>query len=545
MKKIIIFYASYGGGHLSAAKSIESVINEKYPNFETKLVDCMKYVNKGLEKITTAAYRGMAKKAPWAWGKIYNASQKGVIAHISTRSNAMMAVKLLKLLREENPDMVISAHPFSSQMCAYLKRKGKVNFPLATIMTDFAPHDQWLVGHEFTEFFFVAHDKMKEYLIAKGIPKDEIVFIHEADTEAKKKELFSKVRNGDVRVLIGSTQKMGAGTNVQDKLIALHHLDCPWRPSDLTQREGRIIRQGNQNEKVYTYTYVTEGTFDAYLYQLVEQKQKFISQIMTSKTPMRTMEDIDEKALSYGEIKALATGNPKILEKTNLDSDVAKLNLLKQDFYSQKYLLQDKIAKYYPAEIEKAEEKIAAMEEDTIKLQEYTKNNSDGFSPMKINGIVFTDKNSAGMKILECCKGIKSTDSVELGDYRGFKMNLTFDSVNREFKMVLTNKFSYFVELGQDIIGNITRINNCLEAIETKIPMERDKLDNTKIQLENAKKEVEKEFPQEQELQEKQKRLNELNVELKLNEQDKELFSDDKDDNEVQKDKNSRDDRNR
>ena len=373
---------------------------------------------------------------------------------------------------------------------------------------------------------FNVYDDLKQKLIDRGIPENEIAFIHEANTEARKKELFAKVRKGDVRVLIGSTAKMGAGTNVQNKLIALHHLDCPWRPADLTQRNGRGIRQGNENEEIDVFTYVTEGTFDAYLYQLVENKQKFISQIMTSKTPMRTMEDIDEKALSYGEIKALATGNPKILEKTNLDSEVAKLKLLKQNFMSQKYDLQDKTLKYFPQEIAKSNERIAAMEEDIIKLQEYTKPNSDGFSPMKFDNQTYSDKENAGKKLLECCKELKSMEEKEIGEYRGFKMKLAFNSFSKNFQLTLKNKYHYMVELGSDVFGNITRINNCLESIEKDIPKERDWLDNLNHQLENAKIEVQKEFPQEQELQDKEKRLEALNIELKLNERDKELLGD-------------------
>ncbi|MBQ3408105.1 MAG: DEAD/DEAH box helicase family protein [Clostridia bacterium] len=385
-------------------------------------------------------------------------------------------------------------------------------------------------AYENVEFSDI-YNELKKDLIEKGIPTNEIAFIHEADTEAKKKELFSKVRNGDVRILIGSTQKMGAGTNVQDRLIALHHLDCPWRPSDLTQRNGRMIRQGNKNDKVHVYSYVTEGTFDAYLYQLVEQKQKFISQIMTSKTPMRTMEDIDEKALSYGEIKALATGNPKILEKTNLDSEVTKLNLLKQNFMSQKYELQDKILKYFPQEIARIDEKIAAMEYDIVTLRERTNENSEGFSPMVINNVTYTQKEDAGKKLVECCQSIKSFEEKEIGEYRGFKMILYFDSFNKLFNLKLKNKYSYNLQLGSDIYGNITRINNRLEQIEKDIPTERNLLDNIKHQLETAKIEVEKEFPQEQILQEKQKRLDELNIELKLNERDKEILGNEVEDN--------------
>lgn len=384
-----------------------------------------------------------------------------------------------------------------------------------------------LKGYEKEEFTDV-YNELKKKLIQKGIPPDEIAFIHDADNEVKKKELFSKVRKGQVRVLIGSTQKMGAGTNVQDKLIATHHLDCAWKPSDLTQRNGRMIRQGNENKKVYVYSYVTEKTFDSYMYQLVEQKQKFISQIMTSKTPARTMEDIDDKALTYGEIKALATGNPKILEKTSLDTDVAKLRLLKQEFMNQKYSLQDRIIKYFPEEIARLNNKIGAMEEDTIKLQEYTKPNADGFSPMKINGIIYTEKQEAGKSLLQSINNLKSMETREIGEYRGFKMEISFDSITRNIKLKLKNKFSYSIDLGTDINGNITRINNCLENVAKDIPHERDLLDNTYFQLENAKQEVQKEFPKEQELQEKLQKLEEINAELKIDEDDHEMLGDEK-----------------
>ena len=384
-----------------------------------------------------------------------------------------------------------------------------------------------LKGYEKEEFTDV-YNELKKKLIQKGIPPDEIAFIHEADNEVKKKELFSKVRKGQVRVLMGSTQKMGAGTNVQDKLIATHHLDCAWKPSDLTQRNGRMIRQGNENEKVFVYSYVTEKTFDSYMYQLVEQKQKFISQIMTSKTPARTMEDIDDKALTYGEIKALATGNPKILEKTSLDTDVAKLKLLKQEFMNQKYSLQDKIIKYFPEEIARLNNKIGAMEEDTIKLQEYTKPNADGFSPMKINGMIYTEKQEAGKKLLECIQNLKSMETREIGEYRGFTMEMSFDSITRNIRLKLKNKFSYSIDLGTDVNGNITRINNCLENIAKDIPHERDLLDNTYFQLENAKQESQKEFHKEQELQEKLRKLEEINAELKINENEHEMLGDEK-----------------
>ena len=396
-----------------------------------------------------------------------------------------------------------------------------------------------LKGYEKEEFTDV-YNELKKKLIQKGIPPDEIAFIHEADNEVKKKELFSKVRKGQVRVLMGSTQKMGAGTNVQDKLIATHHLDCAWKPSDLTQRNGRMIRQGNENKKVFVYSYVTEKTFDSYMYQLVEQKQKFISQIMTSKTPARTMEDIDDKALTYGEIKALATGNPKILEKTSLDTDVAKLKLLKQDFMNQKYSLQDKIIKYFPEEIARLNNKIGAMEEDTIKLQEYTKPNADGFSPMKINGMIYTEKQEAGKRLLQSINDLKSMETREIGEYRGFTMEISFDSITRNVRLKLKNKFSYSIDLGVDSLGNITRINNCLENIAKDIPHERDLLDNTYFQLENAKQESQKEFPKEQELQEKLRKLEEINAELKINENEHEMLGDEKEEKQDKSpDKNS------
>ena len=386
-------------------------------------------------------------------------------------------------------------------------------------------------GYEKKEFTDV-YNELKKKLIQKGIPAEEIAFIHEADTEIKKKELFSKVRQGIVRVLMGSTQKMGAGTNVQERLIALHHLDCAWKPSDLTQRNGRMIRQGNQNKKVYVYSYVTEKTFDSYMYQLVEQKQKFISQIMTSRTPSRTMEDIDDKALTYGEIKALATGNPKILEKTTLDTEVAKLRLLRQDFMNQKYSLQDKIIKYFPEEITRLNNKIGAMEEDIIKLEHCTKPNLGGFSPMKIDNIEYADKQEAGKKLIECIQTLKGMEVREVGEYRGFKMELGFDSFTKNVKLKLKNKFSYSVDLGTDINGNITRINNCLENISKDIPNERNQLDNTYFQLENAKAELEKEFPKEREFQEKLKKLELLNSELKINENSHEMLLDEKEEKE-------------
>lgn len=380
-------------------------------------------------------------------------------------------------------------------------------------------------GYEKKEFTDIYNELVKK-LFKKGISPDEIAFIHDAHTEVQKKELFSKVRKGQVRILLGSTSKMGAGTNVQDKLIAIHHLDCAWKPSDLTQRNGRMIRQGNENEKVFVYSYVTEKTFDSYMYQLVEQKQKFISQIMTSKTPARSMEDIDDKALTYGEIKALATGNPLILEKTTLDTEISKLKLLRQEFMNQKYSLQDKVIKYFPEEIARLNNKIAAMEEDTVKLEKYTKSNKDGFSPMKLEGITYSEKQDAGKKLLECVQNLKSMEEKDIGEYRGFNMTVSFDSFSKNIKLKLKNKFSYSIDLGTDINGNITRINNCLENIAKDIPTEREKLDNTIFQLENAKQEIQKEFPKEQELKEKLQKLDKINAELKINNNDHEMLGD-------------------
>ena len=297
-----------------------------------------------------------------------------------------------------------------------------------------------------------------------------------------------------------------------------------------------MVRQGNENKKVHIYSYVTEGTFDAYLYQLVEQKQKFISQIMTSKTPMRSMEDIDEKALSYGEIKALATGNPKILEKTNLDNEVNKFKLLKQNFMSQKYDLEDKIIKYYPQQIIRLENQIKAMEQDIITLKEQTKENEDKFSPMIIENITYDKKQEAGKQLLKECQLLIANETKEVGNYRGFKIELSYDSFSKNMKATLKSDFQYSVDLGTDPLGNITRINNALDNIETKISETKEILENTKKQFETAKLEVQKEFPQEQELKEKQEKLNQINAELNIKDDDNEIFADEK---EEKQDKNS------
>lgn len=372
---------------------------------------------------------------------------------------------------------------------------------------------------------FNVYDDLKTKLIDRGIPEEEIAFIHDANTDARKQELFNKVRRGQVRVLIGSTQKMGAGTNCQDRLIALHDLDCPWRPSDLIQRSGRIIRQGNKNPEVDIYRYVTEGTFDAYLYQLVENKQRFISQIMTSKTPVRFAEDIDETALSYAEIKALAAGNPDIIEKTELDTQVAKLKLLKQNYLSEKYALEDKVIKYYPNEIKRLENRIEDMKED---IEVFNNNNTpdNSFEKMNIKGTIFTERKEAGEKIIEICKSMTNPEPLEIGDYKGFKIILSFDTMDRKFYVSMKNNLSYKTELGSDPSGNITRIDNVLNGIETRLSSIENNLEDTKKNYESAKKEIEKPFPQEEELKTKSKRLDELNIKLNLNNKDKEIIDD-------------------
>ena len=372
--------------------------------------------------------------------------------------------------------------------------------------------------------FTDVYNDLRRKLSLKGIPREEIAFIHEADNESKKKELFTKVRKGDVRILIGSTAKCGAGTNIQDKLIAIHHLDTPYRPADLTQRNGRGIRQGNQNSKIHIYTYVTEETFDAYMFQMLEKKQSFISQIMTSKTPVRTADDIDEKALSYGEIKALATGNPHILEKTQLDSEVAKLNIVRQSYLNQIYDLQDKIAKSYPQQIKEIEEQIQAMEDDIKCLEENTILNKDKFSKMILKGVEYTDKEQAGKALLEVCKTKTNPDPEIVGEYRGFKLELGFNSIEKQFTMTMKNKFSHSIFLGSDVYGNIQRIDNKLEAINDKIPDLKLQIEDLNKQLENAKIEVQKPFPQEEELEEKMKKLEELNILLKINEKEKQVL---------------------
>ena len=333
-------------------------------------------------------------------------------------------------------------------------------------------------------------------------------------------------------MLIGSTQKMGAGTNVQKKLVALHHLDCPWRPSDLQQREGRIVRQGNENDEVDIYTYVTENTFDSYLYQLVEGKQKFIGQIMTSKSPVRSCEDIDETALSYAEIKALCTGNPHIKEKMDLDIDVQRLRLLKANHLSQRYALEDQISKELPQQIARFEQYIEDYLSDIDRLKENTHPNKDGFSPMEVEGTVYTDKKAAGSAILAACKAMTSPEPVPLGQYRGFAMDLSFDSFKREFQITLKGTTHLTAPIGSDIFGNILRLDHLLDGMEDRMRACKEQLENTKLQLENAKLEVDKPFPQEEELKTKSARLDELNILLNLDKRENEIVDGDRDEQE-------------
>lgn len=371
---------------------------------------------------------------------------------------------------------------------------------------------------------FSVYDDIRQKLIERGVPPEEIKFIHEADTEAKKQELFKKVCNGDVRILMGSTQKMGAGTNVQNKLAASIDLDCPWRPSDLEQRLGRSIRQGNENKEVDIYRFVTEGTFDAYLYQLVESKQKFISQIMTSKSPVRSCEDIDETALSYAEIKMLATGNPYIKEKMDLDLQVQKLRLLKSSFLSEKYALEDKILKFFPQTIAQLNETVAALEKDLITAQEHPKPTDDQFVGMEVKGVFYSDKAKAGQAIIETCKAMTSPDGIPLGKYRGFDLELFFDTFSRNYMVKIQGASSRAVELGSDIHGNITRIDNAIERIPDVLTKQKNELENTKQQLATAQDEVKKPFSKEEELKTKSARLDELNILLNLNKKEGEII---------------------
>ena len=362
---------------------------------------------------------------------------------------------------------------------------------------------------------FTIYDDIREKLVARGIPREQIAFIHEANTEVRKKELFAKVRSGQVRVLMGSTFKMGAGMNVQDRLVALHDLDCPWRPGDLEQRSGRIIRQGNRNKEVHIYRYVTESTFDAYLWQTVENKQKFISQIMTSKSPVRSCEDIDEAALSYAEIKALCAGDERIREKMDLDVDVARLRLMKANHQSQQYRLEDNILRHFPAQIEENKGFLSGFEADMKTLEQHP-HPKDGFAGMEVKGDLLTDKDNAGAAILEAFKDAKGLEPVPIGSYRGFAMSLTVENFGKDFVLTLKGRMSHRVELGKDARGNLVRIDNALAQMPERYKTVQGRLENVQAQLATAKAELGKPFPQEAELKEKSARLAELNAELNI-----------------------------
>lgn len=365
---------------------------------------------------------------------------------------------------------------------------------------------------------FNVYEDIRNKLIEKGVLPEEIAFIHEANTELRKAELFGKVRSGQIRFLLGSTQKMGAGTNVQDRLIALHHLDVPWRPSDIEQQEGRILRQGNLNPKVKIFRYVTEGTFDSYSWQLIENKQKFIGQIMTSKSPVRSCEDVDEAALTYAEVKALATENPYIKEKMDLDIQVSKLKLMKANHTSQKYRLEDNIAKHYPQQITILKERISGMQADIQTAKANLPVDKEQFF-MKVGDKLYTDKKEAGTALVEMCKEIKTVNApAVIGEYAGFKMAVSFDAFNHKFVMNLKGQLSHNREVGSDPLGNISRINHALESMPKQLMEAQTKLETVEHQLETAKVEVTKPFAQEAELAEKLERLSALNALLNMDE---------------------------
>lgn len=368
---------------------------------------------------------------------------------------------------------------------------------------------------------FNVYDDLKTKLVALGVPAEEIAFIHDAKTEAQKAALFSNVRSGNVRILLGSTAKMGAGTNVQKRLIAEHHLDIPWRPSDIEQREGRILRQGNENKRVDIFRYVTENTFDSYMWQTIENKQKFISQIMTSKSPVRSCEDVDETALSYAEIKALATGNPHIKEKMDLEIEVSRLKLVKANYLSQKYALEDSLLKHYPKEIRLTQERIKGYQAD---IALYQRHKTEEFPGMVLCGISYAEKKDAGAAIIEICKAQTSPEAKEIGSYRGFALLLSFDTMSKVFRMTLRGSLSHTIELGSDIHGNIQRMENILEAFPVRLSACEKVLVTLKEQMENAKSEVEKPFAQEQELSEKTARLAELDALLNIDKRENDVL---------------------
>jgi hypothetical protein len=363
---------------------------------------------------------------------------------------------------------------------------------------------------------FNVYDDIKDKLVVRGIPENEIAFIHDANTEARKKDLFGKVRNGQVRILFGSTFKCGAGTNIQDRLVALHDLDCPWRPADLQQRAGRIIRQGNQNDEVDIYRYCTKATFDSYLFQTVQNKQAFISQIMTSKSPVRSCDDVDEDSLSYAEIKALCAGNPLIKEKMQLDIEVAKLKLLKSNHQSQQYRLQDDLLTGFPKRIEAAKANIAGFKADIARLETNTHMGDEGISPMTVNGTVYTDRGEAGAALLKACMGISTIGQTKIGDYRGFDILLSFESFSKEFHIDMKGSMTHPAVLGSDSSGNITRINNAFDRIPQRLQSVEAQLKVLYDQVENAKAELEKPFAYEVEFAEKSARLVELDAMLNI-----------------------------
>ena len=362
---------------------------------------------------------------------------------------------------------------------------------------------------------FTVYEDVRQKLIDAGMPPEQIAFIHDANTEVKKRELFAKVRSGQVRVLMGSTAKMGAGTNVQDRLVALHDLDCPWRPRDLTQRKGRIERQGNQNKLVHVCRYVTEGTFDAYLWQTVENKQKFISQIMTSKSPVRSCEDVDATALSFAEIKALCAGDPRIKERMDLDIEVSKLKIMKADHNSKQFRLEDSLLKYFPEKIEEHKGFVRGLEADMQTLAAHPLP-AEGFVGMEIRGDRLTDKENAGAALLDTCKEVKGKDPVQIGSYRGFTMSVAFDSMWKTYTLTLKGRMTHRVELGSDARGNLARIENALDKMPERLRSVQEQLENLYNQQAAAKAEVGKPFPQEQELAAKTARLIELDMELNL-----------------------------
>ncbi|MDD3415803.1 MAG: DNA methylase, partial [Lachnospiraceae bacterium] len=369
-----------------------------------------------------------------------------------------------------------------------------------------------------TDGSFNVYDDFRDKLVEKGVPREEVAFIHEATTEVKKAELFAKVRSGQVRVLLGSTPKLGAGTNIQDRLVALHHLDCPWKPADLEQQEGRILRQGNQNQNVKIFRYVTENTFDSYMWQILENKQKFISQIMTSKSPVRACEDVDDTALSYAEIKALATGNPYIKEKMDLDIQVSKLKLLKANHTSQKYRLESDIARTYPMQITATKERIAGLSSDLVEAKQVLEQEKDAFV-MSVGGKVFNDKKEAGTALIAACAGLKAVKtSGVVGEYHGFTMSATFDSFYQKYMVTIKRQCSYTIEIGKDPLGNVQRINNAIASIEKRLSEAQQKLETLQEQLATAQEEVQKPFAQEEELNEKMERLAELNSLLNMDE---------------------------